>query len=105
MSINIVLELMQRLPTASFALVLFMAILAGILVSQILRIGFYATLVSIPALLVAGLFGNAILLANNIMLSPDKASNTALSATFGFVMFATMCLGAMRLWHLIRDRR
>ena len=105
MDINVILEMMQRLPAASFVLVLFMSISAGILVHLILKVGFYAALASILFLLLAGLLGNAILLANNVMLSPDKASNTALSASFGFMLFATMCFAALRVWNQIRDRR
>lgn len=105
MDLNVILETMQRLPAASFVLILFMSLSAGLLVNQILKVGFYATLASIPFLLLAGLLGNAILMTNNVMLSPDKASNTALSASFGFMLFATLCFAALRVWNQIRDRR
>jgi len=96
---------MQSLPSTTFGLVLFMAVSAGILVNHILKAGFYTTLASIPLLLLAGLFGNALTMSNNILLFPDKASNIALSASFGFILLASISILLVRLWSLMRDRR
>ncbi|MGI9479439.1 MAG: hypothetical protein ACR2PI_22240 [Hyphomicrobiaceae bacterium] len=105
MDLNLILETIHSMPTASVALVVVMAISAAVLVSQILKVGYYGTIVSFPVLLLAGLLGNVVMMLNNVMLSPDKASNTALSASFGFILCATMCFAALRVWNQIRDRR
>ena len=105
MQLDVIIETMRSMPVASFTLVLFMSISAALLINHILQAGYYTTLASIPVLLVAGMFGNALLMVNNITLSPDKASNTALAASFGFILCAGMCFGAVRVWSRIHDRR
>ncbi|MFT7574009.1 MAG: hypothetical protein ACI9XZ_000371 [Alphaproteobacteria bacterium] len=102
---ELILETMQRQSTASVVLVLIMAVVAGLIINQILKVGIYTTLASIPALLLAGLFAHALLMINHIMLSPNKASNTVLSASFGFIVFAAVCFGVYRAWNSVQERR
>lgn len=105
MNVDAIMETMQRVPTGIFVLIAFMSLSGALLVCHILRVGVFTTLASVPVLLVAGLFGNALLMVNNIMLSTDKASNAALSASFGFILIATLTLLTLRIWALLRDKR
>lgn len=105
MSWDLLIETMNRLPTSSVAIIAGMAFIGAILVSQILQVGFYTTVVSMPLLLFAGILGNAVLVINHVILSPDRASNVALSACLGFIVFAAMCFGAVRAWSAIQDRQ
>ena len=102
---DLLLYTLQHLPTTSVALILVMAVAAGLIVNQILKVGLYTTLASIPALLFVGLLANAVLMINHVMLSSNKASNIVLSASIGFIMFAAICFGAFRVWNAIQDRR
>lgn len=101
---DLLIETMNRLPAASIAMIAGMAFIGAILISQILKVGVYTTAISMPLLLLAGVLGNALLLINHIILSPDRASNVALSATLGFIVFVAMCFGVVRAWSAIQDR-
>jgi hypothetical protein len=95
---------MYHLPTASYMLVLLMAIFGSLLVNYLMEVSFYTTVAAVPLLLFAGLFGNAFLLSNGIALSPDKSSNIALSACFGFILLASLMIIAMRLYYRMQDK-
>ena len=105
MQIYLLIDVLYRTPTASFLLVVAMAIAASLLINHILKAGFYITIFSIPILVFAGLLGNALLVLNHITLSPDKASNTAMATCFGFISIAATSFVAFRLWARIRDKR
>ena len=105
MQTYILLDLMFRTPPATFMLVLTMAIAAGLLVNHILQAGFYTTILSVPLFLLAGLFGNAFLILNHIILSEDKAVHIAMAACFGFILAASFSMVSIRVWARLRDKR
>lgn len=105
MQIDLIIETMNRIPFSGFLLILFMSIASALLVNHILKAGFYTTLAAIPVLLFTGVLSYAVLTVHGILLVPDRASNTALSAAFGFIFFATFSFLALRLLNRIRDKR
>ena len=105
MKLDLILQIIESMPTTTFVLILFMALSAALLVNQILQIGFYMTMAAIPTLLVAGIVAHAVFVAHNVYISPDKASNTAIAASFGFISFAALSLLLYRLYSLLNDQR
>ena len=101
----ILIDVLYRTPMPVFLLILLMAITASLLINQILRTGFYTTLLSLPVLVFAGLLGNAMLTINHVTLSSDKASNAALAASFGFISVAALSFVIFRLWARLQDKR
>jgi hypothetical protein len=89
---------------ASYMLILFMAIFGALLVNYLMEVSFYTTLAAVPLLLFAGLFGNALLLSKGIALSPDRSSNIALSACFGFILLASLIIITLRVYYRLRDK-
>ena len=100
-----IIETMSKIPTATVLLVLFMALAASLLVHQILKTEFYATLFSVPGLLFAGLLSNTLFVMNGAALSPDKASNVALTATVGFMVATAIAVVGLRTWARMIDNR
>lgn len=105
MKFDLISQLMQSLPTATFLLIFFMSLSASLLVNHILKVGIYTTLVAVPTLLMAGIFAHAVFVAHNIYISPDKASNTAIAASFGFISLAALSLLVYRIYSHLNDRR
>jgi hypothetical protein len=103
--LDLVLQIIQSMPTATFALIMFMALSAALLVNHILQIGVYMTIAAIPTLLLAGIAAHAVFVAHNVYISPDKASNTAIAASFGFISLAALSLLLYRLYTLLNDHR
>jgi hypothetical protein len=103
--LDLVLQIIQSMPTATFALIMFMALSAALLVNHILQIGVYMTIAAIPTLLLAGIVAHAVFVAHNVYISPDKASNTAIAASFGFISLAALSLLLYRLYTLLNDHR
>ncbi len=102
---DLILETAQNLPSATFALILFMSLSAALLINHILKVGVYTTLASIPSLLLAAIFTHSAFVAHNIYISPDKASNTAIAASAGFIMLAACVLLAYRIYAHLNDHR
>jgi hypothetical protein len=102
---DLMLEIAQSMPSATFALILFMSLSAALLVNHILQIGVYITMAVVPALLLAGILAHAAFAAHNVYISPDKASNTAIAASFGFISIAALSLLLYRLYSLLNDER
>ena len=48
---------------------------------------------------------HAVFVAHNVYISPDKASNTAIAASFGFISLAALSLLLYRLYTLLNDHR
>ena len=105
MKLDLILQIIQGMPTANFALIMFMALSAALLVKDILQIGVYMTISAIPTLMLAGILAHAVFVAHNIYISPDKASNTVIAASFGFISLAALSLLLYRLYSLLNDQR
>jgi hypothetical protein len=102
---DLIIQIVQSMPTATFALILFMSMSAALLANHILQIGIYTTIAAVPTLLMAGVFAHAVFVAHNVYISPDKASNTAIAASFGFISLAALSLLIYRMYTLLNDRR
>ena len=48
---------------------------------------------------------HAVYVAHNFYCSPDKASHTAIAASFGFISLAALSLLLYRLYTLLNDHR
>jgi hypothetical protein len=101
---DLILQTAQSIPAATFALILFMSLSAALLVNHILKVGVYTTIASIPSLLFAGVFAHATFVAHNIYFSPDKASNTAIAVSSGFIVLAGCALLIFRVFAAVNDR-
>ena len=101
---DLILQTVQSMPAATFALILFMSLSAALLVNHILKVGIYTTIASIPSLLFAGMFAHATFVAHNIYISPDKASNTAIAVSSGFILLAAFALLLFRMYAHLSDR-
>jgi len=95
---------MDKIPAASYMLVVFMSLVATLIVNYLFDAGGYLTLSAFPALMFSGLAGNAVLIINGIILSHDRAANTALSTCFGFILLATTIFACLHVWYRLNDQ-
>jgi len=102
--LDIIIEGMYRLPTASYMLILFMSLAGALLVNYLVDVSFYTTVAAVPLLMFAGIFGNSLLLSNGIALSPERSSNIALSTCFGFILLASVITITLRVYYRLRDK-
>lgn len=100
-----IIDTMQRLPGAVFMLILFMSIVAALIINHVFDITPIMTLSSVPIFLLSGMFSTAVLTRYQIILSPDRSSNAALSTSVGFMMLAILWCTSFRIYEMIQNSR
>ncbi len=100
---DLLIATMFNLPGPSMTLIMIMSALAMTLVYHLLDTGPYTTIISYPFLVLSGMFGNALIILNNVAITADRSVNIIIGACFGFSLLSIVVIGAFHVWSRMRD--
>jgi hypothetical protein len=86
-------------------LIMVMAIATSIIMNYMLDVSTTKTIIFAGALHSAGIISFAAFDLAGVILAPDRASNTIISAGIGFVVAASLSFSLLRVWNHMYDKR
>jgi drug/metabolite transporter (DMT)-like permease len=105
MKFSLLIETIHSIPASQVTLIMVMAGATAIIMNHMLDVSVPRTIIFGAALYFAGILSFAAFDLAGVVLAPDRAANTIISAAVGFIVAASLSFGLLHIWNHANDRR